>query len=161
MNTQRTTGIQTFLWFATESEEAARFYVSIFPDSRIDRVFTMPTAKAAGAPVKVVEFTLRGQSLVAMTAGPHDPFNHAISLLVWCKDQAEVDRYWNALSAGGATEACGWLKDKYGVSWQIAAAPAFDMFTSPDREAAKRAEHAMMQMVKFDVGALQRAFDGK
>src|SRR5205085_9281619 len=113
--------IRPFLWYAKEAEEAVYFYTSIFPDSRVKRVSTLPSESPSGPPdsVKIVEFVLFGQDFIAMSAGPLDPFNHAISLVVNCNDQAEIDRYWNALLAGGKAEACGWLKDRYGVSWQI------------------------------------------
>ena len=113
--------ITPFLWYAKEAEEAAKFYTSIFPNSRVVRVTAMQSESPSGPPgsVKVVEFVLFGQDFTAMTAGPMDPFNHAVSFVVNCEDQAEIDKYWNALLQGGQPEACGWLKDRYGVSWQI------------------------------------------
>ena len=110
--------ITPFLWYAKEAEEAAAFYASIFPDSRVVRVTALPTESPSGPPgsVKIVEFMLFGQPFMAMSAGPLDPFNHAISFVVNCDDQAELDRYWNALLEGGAAEQCGWLKDRYGLS---------------------------------------------
>jgi len=104
--------ITPHLWYAKDADEAAAFYASIFPNSRVDRVTTCPNETPSGPPgsVKVVEFTLFGQSFVAITAGPLDPFNHAVSFVVDCADQAEVDRYWNALLDGGSAEQCGWLK---------------------------------------------------
>lgn len=154
--------ITPFLWYAKEAEEAARFYASIFPDSRVTRVVTMPSESPSGPPgsVKVVEFVLCGQSFTAMSAGPLDPFNHAVSFVVSCDDQAEVDRYWNALLDGGTPEACGWLKDRYGVSWQIVPAVMFRMMGDPDRAKAKCASDAMLKMIKFDIAKLQAAFDG-
>jgi len=155
--------ITPFLWYAKDAEEAAAFYTSIFPDSRVTRVTAMQSESPSGPPgsVKVVEFVLFGQPFVAMTAGPLDPFNHAVSFVVNCKDQAEVDRYWNALLQGGSAEACGWLKDRYGLSWQIVPTVLFEMMASPDRAKSKRASDAMMKMVKLDIAALQSAFDGK
>jgi len=155
--------ITPFLWYAKDAEEAAAFYTSIFPDSRVTRVTAMQSESPSGPPgsVKVVEFVLFGQPFVAMTAGPLDPFNHAVSFVVNCKDQAEVDRYWNALLQGGSAEACGWLKDRYGLSWQIVPTVLFEMMASPDRAKSKRASDAMMKMVKLDIAALQAAFDGK
>jgi predicted 3-demethylubiquinone-9 3-methyltransferase (glyoxalase superfamily) len=155
--------ITPFLWYAKEAEEAAKFYVSVFPDSRITRVVTMPSESPSGPPgsVKVVEFVLFGQSFVAMSAGPLDPFNHAISFVVDCEDQAEVDRYWNALLQGGMPEQCGWLKDRYGVSWQIVPTVLGRMMGDPDRAKAKRASDAMLKMVKIDISTLQAAFDGR
>ena len=150
------------LWYVDKAEEAARFYVSLLPDSRIDSVTALPVDSPSGpaGSVKVVEFTLAGQSFLAMSAGPLDPFNHAISLMVNCEDQAEIDRLWDALSQGGSIEQCGWLKDRYGVSWQIAPAEFGEMIKDPDRAKAARAAEAMMQMVKFDIAALRKAFAG-
>jgi len=154
--------ISPFLWYAKEADEAAHFYVSIFPDSRVKRVTSLPTDSPSGpaGSVKVVDFELFGQAFTAMTAGHHDPFNHSISLMVYCDDQAEVDRYWNALLAGGSPEACGWLKDRYGVSWQIVPTVLMKMIADPDRVRAKRAAEAMMKMVKIDIAALERAYNG-
>jgi len=154
--------IAPFLWYAKEAEEAASFYTSIFPNSRIVRVSTLPSESPSGPPgsVKLVEFVLFGQNFVAMSAGPLDPFNHAISLVVNCDDQAELDRYWNALLDGGNAEQCGWLKDRYGVSWQIVPMVLAEMMADPDRTKAKRATDAMLKMVKLDIAALRAAFDG-
>jgi len=154
--------ISSFLWYAKDAEEAARFYVSIFPDSRVKGVTSLPAESPSGPPgsVKLVDFELFGQSFTAMTAGPLDPFNHAISLMVHCDDQAELDRYWDALLAGGSTEACGWLKDRYGVSWQIVPRVLMQMIADPDRVRARRAAEAMLKMIKIDIATLQRAFDG-
>jgi predicted 3-demethylubiquinone-9 3-methyltransferase (glyoxalase superfamily) len=152
-----------FLWYAKEAEEAAQFYASIFPDSRVDNVTTMQSESPSGPPgsVKVVDFTLFGQRMQAMTAGPLDPFNHAISLVVLCDTQAELDRYWNALLDGGSAEQCGWLKDRYGVSWQIVPAILDDMMKDPDKARSKRATDAMLEMVKLDIAKLQAAYDGR
>jgi predicted 3-demethylubiquinone-9 3-methyltransferase (glyoxalase superfamily) len=154
--------ITPHLWYATEAEEAARFYAEIFPDSRVDRVTTLPTDSPSGpaGSVKVVELTLCGQSFIAMSAGPLDPFNHAISFAVTCEDQAEVDRYWDALLKGGAPEQCGWLKDRFGVSWQIVPAVLGTMIADPDRAKARRAAQAMLKMVKLDIAGLTAAFNG-
>ena len=155
--------ITPFLWYAKEAEEAALFYTSIFPDSRITRISTLPSESPSGPPesVKVVEFALFGQSFAAMSAGRMEPFNHAISLVVDCDDQPEVDRYWNALLQGGTPEACGWLRDRYGVSWQIVPSALFTMMADPDRAKAKRATDAMLKMVKLDIATLQAAFAGR
>jgi len=154
--------ITPFLWYAKEAEEAAAFYTSIFPDSRVTRVVTMPSESPSGPPgsVKIVDFVLFGQEFVAMTAGPLDPFNHAVSFLVNCKDQAEIDRYWNALLDGGSPEQCGWLKDRFGLSWQIVPTVLVEMMAEPDRAKAKRASDAMLKMVKIDIAALQAAYAG-
>ena len=151
------------LWFTKEAEEAAAFYTSIFPDSRVDRVVTLPSETPSGPPgsVKVVDFTLFGQRLQAMSAGPFDPFNHAISLVVTCKDQAELDRYWGALLEGGTAEQCGWLKDRFGVSWQVVPAVMDELLGSSDTARVKRVCDAMLKMVKLDVAKLQAAYDGK
>ncbi len=155
--------ISPCLWFDGRAEEAARFYTSVFPASRIDHIqrstIDYPGGKAGD--VILVEFTLAGQRYQALNGGPHDTFNDAISLSVTCKDQAEVDRYWAALTAdGGKAVMCGWLKDKYGVSWQIVPEAMMIMMRDADRGKSKRAMEAMMTMVKLDVAALQRAFDG-
>lgn len=154
--------ITPFLWYAKEAEEAAAFYVSIFPDSRINRVVSMPSESPSGPPgsVKIVDFVLFGQEFVAMTAGPLDPFNHAVSFVVNCKDQAEIDRYWEALLDGGTPEQCGWLRDRYGLSWQIVPTVLGEMMAERDPAKAKRASDAMMKMVKIDIAALQKAFAG-
>ena len=154
--------ITPFLWYSSEAEEAATFYASVFPDSRVNRVTAMPSESPSGPPgsVKVVEFVLFGQPFVAMSAGPLDPFNHAVSFVVNCEDQAEIDRYWNALLEGGTAEQCGWLKDRFGLSWQIVPTVLGEMMAEPDRGKAKRASDAMMKMVKIDVAALQAAFAG-
>jgi len=155
--------ITPFLWYAKEAEEAAAFYAATFPDSRVVRVTTMQSDSPSGPPgsVKVVEFVLFGQSFTAMSAGPLDPFNHAVSFVVSCNDQAEVDRYWNALLGnGGAPEQCGWLKDRYGLSWQIVPKVMFEMMADPDRAKSKRASDAMMTMVKFDIAKLEAAYRG-
>jgi predicted 3-demethylubiquinone-9 3-methyltransferase (glyoxalase superfamily) len=151
--------ITPFLWYAKEAEEAAAFYASIFPNSRVTRVTALPSESPSGPPgsVKIVDFVLFGQPFTAMSAGPLDPFNHAVSFVVNCDDQAELDRYWNALLEGGSTEQCGWLKDRFGLSWQIVLS---EMMADPDRVKAKRASDAMMKMVKIDIAALQAAFAG-
>ena len=164
MALKRTSKIYPHLWFTKEAEEAAKFYASVFPDSKVDRVTALPSESPSGPPgsVKVVDFTLCGQRFQAISAGPMDPFNHAISLVVACDDQAELDRYWNALlKDGGKAEACGWLQDKYGVSWQIVPAMFDEMMADPDQARAKRVTDAMLKMVKLDFAALKAAYDGK
>ena len=132
------------LWFEKDADKAAKFYASIFPDSRVDRVTPIPADTPSGpaGSVDVVEFTLAGQPFMAISAGPLDPFNHAISFMVNCADQAEIDRYWDALSAGGTIEQCGWLRDRYGVSWQIVPTVLGEMMTDPDRARARRVTEA-------------------
>ncbi len=148
------------LWYAKEAEEAARFYTSIFPDSRVDAVNALPADSPSGpaGSVKVVEFTLAGQPFMAISAGPMDSFNHAVSFVVECQDQAEVDRYWDKLGAGGSIEQCGWLRDRFGLSWQIVPVELFRMMKDPDRGAARRAAEAMLKMKKLDLAGLQAAF---
>src|SRR5438477_8217254 len=150
-----------FLWYAKESEQAARFYASIFPDSRVDRVTTMQSESPSGPPgsVKVVDFTLFGQRFQAMTAGPRHEFNDAVSIVVLCEDQAELDRYWNALlEGGGKPQACGWLIDRFGLRWQIVPAVLEKMMRDADPGRSKKVTDAMMQMVKFDIAALENAY---
>lgn len=151
------------LWYTSEAEEAARFYAATFPDSHVDRVIVMPhdDPHDTSAPVKVVTFTLVGQPFMAISAGPLDPFNHAVSFMVTCEDQAEIDRYWNALLRDGKAEQCGWIRDKYGLCWQIAPAIMGDMMTHPDKERVRRVHEAMMKMVKLDIAQLKAAFEGK
>lgn len=155
--------ITPFLWYTKEAEEAAAYYAGIFPDSHIIRVVTLPSDSPSGpaGSVKLVEFILCGQPFTAMTAGPLDPFNHAISFVVNCADQNELDRYWNALLDGGKAEACGWLQDRFGVSWQIVPEVLGEMMADPDQTKAKRAADAMLKMVKLDIAALQAAYDGR
>ncbi len=154
--------IRPHLWFARGAREAAEFYVSIFPDSRIDATMTIPAETPSGpvGTVEQVEFTLAGQQFIALAAGELDPFNHAISFLVRCEDQAEVDRYWEALLDGGEAERCGWLRDRHGVSWQIVPRQLDELMADPDREKAARVVSAMLGMVKLDVAGLERAAAG-
>ena len=155
--------ITPFLWYAKEAEDAAKFYTALFPNSRITSITALPSESPSGPPgsVKIVEFELFGQDFVAMSAGPLDPFNHAVSFVVNCADQREIDRYWNALlENGGTAEQCGWLKDRYGVYWQIVPTVLGDLITDPDRERAKRVGDAMLTMTKLDIAALKRAAEG-
>lgn len=164
MSKPRVQKLVTHLWYAKEAEEAARFYTSIFPDSRIDRVTALPAESPSGpaGSVSVVEFTLFGQQLMAISAGPHDSFNDAISLLVHCDTQAEIDRYWNAiLEHGGKPQACGWIIDRYGLRWQIAPTQLGEMMSDPDPAKAKRAAEEMLRQVKFDLAKLQAAYEGR
>ena len=153
--------IVPFFWYAKEAEEAARFYASIFPESSVDRVVTMLSESPSGPPgsVKVVDFTLLGQRFSAMTAGAHHEFNDAISMMVLCADQAEVDRYWDALlKGGGKPQACGWLMDRFGLRWQIVPEVMMTMMADKDPARSKRVSDAMMQMVKLDVATLEKAY---
>ena len=156
--------ITPFLWYSKQAEEAATFYVSIFPDSRVGRVVTMPSESPSGpaGSVKIVDFVLFGQPFTAMSAGPLDPFNHAVSFVVNCDTQQEIDSYWNALlENGGSAEQCGWLKDRFGLSWQIIPTSLAQMMSDPDRNKAKRACDAMLRMVKLDIAALRGAYEGQ
>jgi predicted 3-demethylubiquinone-9 3-methyltransferase (glyoxalase superfamily) len=156
--------ISPCLWFDGEAEEAANFYVSLLPDSKIEKVqknsVDTPAGKAGTA--LVVEFTLAGQRFMALNGGKRFEYTHAISFKIDCADQAEVDRLWDALSAnGGQVERCGWLRDRYGVSWQIVPTALVQYLGGPDRAGAQRAMQAMMQMVKLDIAGLKRAYEGK
>jgi predicted 3-demethylubiquinone-9 3-methyltransferase (glyoxalase superfamily) len=151
------------LWYAKEAEEAARFYASIFPDSKVDRVTALPADSPSGpaGSVSVVEFTLFGQQFTAFSAGPHHTFNDAVSFMVNCDDQSELDRYWNAIEKnGGKPQACGWIIDKYGLRWQIVPTVLGEMMTSKEKAAAKRAAEEMLKQVKLDVARLEKAFKG-
>lgn len=153
--------ILTHLWYAEGAEEAARFYASIFPDSRVERVTPLMSDSPSGpaGSVKVVDFTLFGQRFQAISAGPHHEFNDAISIVVHCDDQAELDRYWNALlEGGGQPQACGWLIDRFGLRWQIVPAIMDEMMGDKDPARSKRVTDAMLQMVKLDIKTLEQAY---
>jgi len=155
--------IYTHLWYATGAEEAAAFYVKVFPNSRVDKVTPLLASSPSGPPgsVKVVDFTLFGQRFQAMTAGPHHEFNDAMSIVVECADQQELDRYWTAfLEGGGKEQACGWLTDRWGVRWQIVPAILNELMNDDDPARAQRVGDAMLKMVKLDVAALQQAARG-
>ncbi|MFJ8697579.1 VOC family protein [Streptomyces roseolilacinus] len=153
--------ITPFLWFDTQAEEAAHHYTAIFEDSRIVRVDRYPegTPMPAGT-VMTVEFELAGQRYVAMNGGPEFTFNEAVSLSVACEDQEEVDYFWSRLGEGGEEGPCGWLKDKYGLSWQITPRVLTEMMADPDSEKAGRAAKAMMGMKKIDIQGLRDAYQG-
>ena len=150
------------LWFDGEAEEAAKFYVSLLPDSRIDHVQRNVTDSPAGkaGSALVVKFTLAGQSFLALNGGTKFEYTHAISFLVDCVDQAEVDLLWDALSDSGSVERCGWLKDRYGVSWQIVPNVLPRLLGDPDPAKAQRVMQAMLQMVKLDIAGLEAARAG-
>jgi predicted 3-demethylubiquinone-9 3-methyltransferase (glyoxalase superfamily) len=161
MVTKARSKIYTHLWYAKEAEEAAKLYASIFPDSRVDRVTPLLSESPSGPPgsVKVVDFTLFGQRFQAITAGPHHEFNDAMSLVVSCDDQAELDRYWNALiESGGKPVACGWIIDRFGVRWQIVPAVLDEMMRDGDPARSKRVSDALLKMVKIDVAAIEKAY---
>ena len=156
--------ISPCLWFNGEAEEAANFYVSLLPGSRIDRiqrnVMDIPAGKAGS--VLVVEFTLAGQRFLALNGGMKVEYTNAASFFIDCEDQAEVDRLWEALSANGGTPVqCGWIKDRYGVPWQIVPTMLLKLIGDPDQAKAQRVMQAMMNMIKLDIAGLQRAYNGQ
>jgi len=150
------------LWFDTQAQEAAEYYCSIFPDSRIHRVthYTEAAPGKAGE-VLTVEFELQGQRFTALNGGPRFTFDEAISFVIECEDQAEIDRYWERLTDGGEEGACGWCKDRYGLSWQVVPAGVGDLFADADPEGARRAMEAMFGMRKLDIAALRAAAEGQ
>jgi predicted 3-demethylubiquinone-9 3-methyltransferase (glyoxalase superfamily) len=153
--------ITPFLWFDHEAENAATFYVSIFPKSKIVSVSRYGDAGPGPAgSAMTVEFELQGQRFIALNGGPMYKFTEAISFAVDCKTQEEVDRYWTKLSAGGEEGPCGWLKDRYGLSWQIVPSVLSQLVTDADRAKAKRAMQAMLKMKKLDIAALKKAHAG-
>jgi len=155
--------ITPFLWYDMQAEEAAELYVSIFPDSKIESISRFGDDVPGGAKGKVmtVTFQLAGQRFTALNGGPTFPFTEAISFFVSSKDQVEVDEYWKRLLEGGGEESqCGWLKDRFGVSWQIVPEVLGEMLSDPDPEKAQRVTKAMLQMIKLDISELQRAYDG-
>ena len=149
------------LWFDQNAEEAAEFYVSVFPNSRITNVtyYNEAGPRPAGT-VLTVEFELDGQAYMAINGGPEFTFDEAISLLITCADQDEIDYYWAKLSEGGEEGPCGWLKDKFGLSWQVVPVALIDMLKNPNTNKSQRVTRAFLQMKKFDIAALKRAFDG-
>lgn len=156
------TKIKPCLWFDGQAEEAANFYVSVVPDSRIDGVHRSPTDYPSGkaGDVLTVEFTIAGQPFVGLNGGPHFKFNEAVSFQIFTEDQAENDRLTDALSAVPEAEQCGWVKDRYGLSWQIAPRVLIQYMADPDPTKAKRVMEAMMQMKRIDIAAIQRAYRG-
>jgi len=149
------------LWFDTESKEAAEFYVSVFPNSEITAISHYPKeAPREEGMILTVEFKLDGQTFTAINGGPDFKFDEAISLLINCADQEEIDYYWDKLTDGGEESRCGWLKDRYGVSWQVVPEGMDEVFSDPDPERAARAMKAMLGMVKIDAAALKAAADG-
>jgi predicted 3-demethylubiquinone-9 3-methyltransferase (glyoxalase superfamily) len=158
-----TSKISPCLWFDGEAQEAAELYVSLFADSHIDRVQRNVADGPAGkaGTVLVVGFTLAGQQFMALNGGMRFEYTHAVSFHVDCADQAEVDRLWAALSAGGTIERCGWLKDRYGVSWQIVPTALSEMLRDPDPVKAQRVMQALLAMIKLDIAGLTAAYDGR
>ncbi|HEY5361024.1 MAG TPA: VOC family protein [Streptosporangiaceae bacterium] len=153
--------LTTCLWFDTEAEAAANFYTSIFKDSRLGGMSRYgDTGPGAAGTVMTVEFELNGQGFVALNGGPEYTFSEAVSFQIPCADQDEVDYYWSRLSAGGQEVACGWVKDKFGLSWQVIPSVFFEMMSDPDPDKASRVMSTMLTMTKFDVAALQKAYAG-
>ena len=166
MTTKITRKITPFLWFDDQAEEAAKFYTSIFKNSKIGKVTRYdeesvgPTGRPAGS-VMTVNFELEGQEFVALNGGPMFKFTEAISFVVNCESQEEVDYFWKKLSVGGEESRCGWLKDKLGLSWQVVPTVLTEMLADKDTVKAKRVMHAMLQMDKIDIPTLQKAYDQK
>lgn len=151
----------TCLWFDNQAEEAAHYYLSIFKNSRLGGVHRYTSAgPGEEGSVMTVDFELNGQKFVALNGGPMYQFSAAISIMVECADQAEVDYYWERLTEGGQEIACGWLVDKYGVSWQVVPSVFLDMVNNSDPETAARVTSAMLTMKKFDIAALEHAYAG-
>ena len=150
--------ITPFLWFDTQAEAAAKFYASVFPNSKILKMARYGEAgPGPKGSVMTVEFELAGQRMIALNGGPQFKFTEAISLSVDCKDQKEVDHYWSKLSQGGRESMCGWLKDRYGLSWQVNPAILGELLSGPDAKKAKRVMEAMLKMKKIDIAALKAA----
>ncbi|MFL0180437.1 VOC family protein [Mycobacterium sp. SMC-15] len=154
--------IRTSLWFDTQALEAAEYYVSIFPNSKVTETsyWGAENPERDGSPLEVL-FELDGRQFSAINGGPNFTLDEAASIQVYCTDQAEVDRYWDALSAGGKQVQCGWLTDRYGLSWQIIPQRLSELMTDPDPERVLRAKQAMYTMVKLDIAALEAAADGR
>ncbi len=154
--------ITPFLWYSDKAEEAARFYALVIPDSHVDQVIGLAAESPSGPPgsVEVVEFTLARRPFIAMSAGPLDSLDHAVSFRIECAGQEEIDRLWNALLDGGQPEECGWPMDRYGLCWQIVPRQLQSWMRDPDPAAAKRTAEAMLTMRKFDLAALERAHAG-
>ena len=151
----------TCLWFDTQAEEAATYYTSIFKRSELGRVYRYTEAgPGPEGSAMLVEFELNGQQFSALNGGPQHTFNEAVSIVVTCADQAEVDYYWSSLVEGGQEDVCGWLQDRYGLRWQIVPAVFFEMISDPDAAKAARVTRAMFGMTKFDIAALEQAYAG-
>jgi predicted 3-demethylubiquinone-9 3-methyltransferase (glyoxalase superfamily) len=166
MATKVTQKITPFLWFDDKAEEAAKLYTSIFKNSRLGEItrYDEETANVAGRPkgsVMTVAFELEGQEFVALNGGPVFRFNESVSFVVNCDTQEEVDYFWAKLSAGGEESRCGWLKDKFGLWWQVVPAVLNEMVKDKDRQKSQRVMHAMLQMDKIDIMTLKKAYDGK
>lgn len=150
------------LWFEKDMEAAVRFYISLIPGSSLDWISAVPADTPSGpaGSVRLAGFTLGDQRYMAIEAGPLDPFNHSFSIIVGCDSQEEIDGLWSALSEGGQVEQCGWLRDRWGLSWQITPTRLGELMSDPDPARAKRVAEAMLKMVKFDIAGLEAAARG-
>jgi len=159
--------ITPFLWFDHQAEEAAKFYTSVFKNSKVGRIlrYDEATAKAAGGPVGsvlTIEFEIEGQKFTALNGGPQFKFNESVSFVVYCQTQAEVDYFWQKLTADGGQESeCGWLRDKFGLSWQVTPTVLIEMLHDKDPKKSERVMNAMMQMQKIDISKLKAAYAGE
>jgi predicted 3-demethylubiquinone-9 3-methyltransferase (glyoxalase superfamily) len=158
----KTVKVTQHLWFEKDMEAAIKLYTSLIPGSAMGWTSAVPADNPAGpgGSVKIASFTLGDQRYMAIQAGPLDPFNHSFSIMVECETQAEIDQLWDALKAGGSTEQCGWLRDRWGLSWQIAPKRLGELMMDPDRAKAKRVTEVMLKMVKFDIAELEAAAKG-
>lgn len=156
------TKVTQHLWFEKDMEAAVRFYTSLIPGSSLHWISAMEAESPSGPPgsVHIAGFTLGDQNYMAIEAGPLDAFNHSFSIMVECDDQAQVDKLWEALGEGGAYEQCGWLRDRWGLSWQIAPKRLGELMMDPDKAKVKRVTEAMLKMVKLDIAGLEEAAAG-
>jgi len=156
------TKVAQHLWFEKEMEAAVRFYTSLINGSSVQWISTIPADTPSGpaGSVKLAAFTIGDQRYMAIEAGPLDPFNHSFSIMVECEDQAELDRLWDALQEGGTVEQCGWLRDRWGLCWQVTPKRLGELMRDPDRDKAKRVAEAMLKMTKFDIAGLEKAARG-
>lgn len=158
------TNVVSNLWFEKDALDAVEFYISVVPNSAIIRTTTLPAESPSGPAdsVKLIEFTLGNQQFMALEAGPLDPFNHSFSIVIQCDSQEQIDRLWNALlENGGEAEQCGWIRDRWGLCWQIVPRALGDMIAHSDRDRARRAAEAMLGMIKLDIAEIERAFHGQ
>jgi len=159
---ERMMKVTQHLWFEKDMEAAVRFYTQLIPGSSLDWISAVPADTPSGpaGSVRLAGFTLGDQRYMAIEAGPLDPFNHSFSIIVGCDSQDEIDRLWEALSEGGQVEQCGWLRDRFGLSWQITPTRLGELMSDPDPAKAKRVTEAMLKMVKFDIAGLEAAARG-
>ena len=155
--------VKQHLWFEKDMEAAVRFYTSLIPGSSLEWLTTIPSDTPSGpaGSVKLAGFSLGDQRYMAIEAGPLDPFNHSFSIIVECETQAEIDKLWNALGEGGSIEQCGWLRDRWGLCWQITPKRLGELMSDPDQAKARRVAEAMLKMTKFDIAALEAAANGE